>query len=110
MTTVQMKLVIDFVDAKNNEDVSAFLECFSPESVVRDTGENEVLEGLEAIRSWGEKIFQTYKLTTAPISLSDEGSGVLFKANVSGDFEGSPIVFSYRFSFENSRILELVIE
>ncbi len=82
--------------AQAERDIDALAACFSAEARVRDEGHEHV--GRAAIRAWMEAARAKYSFTAEPLSTREEGGRRLVVARVSGNFPGSPVELTYRFS------------
>lgn len=98
-----------YFQAKANDRPNDTIECFAPDAVVIDEGEDLEIRGREAIQSWINGTIAAYKLTTEITDSAQEGNEIVVTALVSGDFPGSPAEFDYRFVLDGSLILRLVI-
>ncbi len=96
-----------YVRAENSGDFEAMSACFVPYATVRD--EERFYEGIPAIKAWRAKTKRKYYDTVTPLEIStSEGSAVL-KAELSGNFPGSPVTARFHFVLENDRIASLQI-
>lgn len=91
--------------AQNNFDSHAYAECFSETAVVFDEG--KIHNGKSEIRQWIEKANNEYRSAMNSLEYSDEDE--ILKAEVSGNFPGSPIILSYHFKINNDLIESLKI-
>jgi len=99
------EVIADLVAAQNNFDSLAYANCFSQTAIVFDEGKNHT--GKAAIKNWIEESNQKYKAVMKPIEYSEAEE--ILKAEVSGNFPGSPIVLSYQFKLKNAQIQSLKI-
>lgn len=99
------KVVEQLVKTQNDYDSAAYAQCFTESAVVFDEGKTHT--GREAIEQWIDKANQEYRATMKPLEyLDSEG---LLKAEVSGNFPGSPLVLKYHYEFEDGLIRSLKI-
>ena len=96
----------DLIDAQNNSDSIAYVECFSENAIVKDEG--KTYSGKQEIKQWISKTNETYKITMNPLEYSVDKQ--VLKAEISGDFASNPIVLSYQFNFKEEKISFLEID
>lgn len=99
------KVVADLVAAQNNFDSLAYADCFSDTAVVFDEGKTH--NGKTEIRNWIAKANIEYQATMKPLDYSEVDQ--ILKAEVSGNFPGSPLVLTYSYQIENGKIQSLRI-
>lgn len=101
------KPVQHYFTAANDGDVERMIAPFADNATVNDEGVDRV--GRPAIRKWMEDTTREYGAIATPESI-DQGPGVsAVKALVSGNFPGSPVHLTYRFSLEHDQIVRLEI-
>lgn len=98
-------VVADLVKAQNLFDAVAYADCFSEIAVVFDEGKTHT--GKAEIKNWIEKANEAYKAQMKPIAYS--ATEEILKAEISGDFPGSPIVLAYHFELKDELIQSLSI-
>ena len=96
-----------YVAANARRDVEAMLQAFAPDAVFRDNG--AVFQGRSEIRGLLEKEVVPVKAIFTPQSLRHEGGEVVVEGPAHGDFPGSPIPFTYRFTLESDAIKTLEV-
>ena len=96
-----------YVAANARLDVDAMLEPFAADAVVRDNG--AVLRGHAEIRSLFEEAVVPVKAIFTPDTARHEDGQVVVEGPAHGDFKGSPIRFTYRFTLDNDAIKALEI-
>jgi len=96
-----------FVRAENSGDVDAFSECFAPGATVRDEG--HFYEGLPAIKAWTLSAKKKYKHTVTPLEIRSSDGTATLKAQLSGEFPGSPVTADFHFALVNDQIAALQI-
>ncbi len=101
------EVVKDLVDAHNNSDSTAFANCFSESATVFDEGKNYT--GKKEIKSWIEKASKEYNAIMKPIEFEGNAEKAGLKAEVSGNFPGSPLVLTYDLEFNGNHIQSLEI-
>ncbi|WP_336732172.1 nuclear transport factor 2 family protein [Chryseobacterium sp. VD8] len=99
------KVITDLVEAQNNFDSLAYAECFSETAVVFDEGKTHT--GKKEIQEWIKEANEKYQSIMAPVAYSETEE--ILKAEVSGNFPGSPIVLSYHLKLEDGLIQSLNI-
>lgn len=101
------KVVSNLVKAQNEFDSAAYAGCFSETAVVFDEGETHT--GRKEIQHWIDNANKRYRALMIPVGFEENESESLLKAEVSGDFPGSPIVMTYHLQMENELIKSLKI-
>ncbi len=101
------KVVADLVKAQNNFDSIAYANCFSETAVVFDEGKTH--NGRTEIEQWIADANQRYKATMRPIRFEEKETESILNAEISGTFDGSPIVLKYHFELEGELIKSLRI-
>ncbi|MRS60197.1 nuclear transport factor 2 family protein [Larkinella terrae] len=101
------KVVADLVLAQNNFDSVGYATCFSETAVVFDEGKTH--NGRKEIAHWIADANERYKATMKPISFEENETESLLKVEVSGDFDGSPVVLSYHLEIADEWIQSLKI-
>ena len=85
----------------------ALARCFTPQAVMKDDG--HTYTGVAAVTAFLAKASAQYGATSVPLDIQQEGDLQCVRANVTGNFPGSPIVLSYRFGLERGLIASLEI-
>jgi len=96
-----------YVAANARLDAAAMLAPFAADAVVRDNG--AVLRGHAEIGALFEEAVVPVKAIFTPDTARREGGQVVVEGPAHGDFKGSPIRFTYRFTLENDAIKALEI-
>ncbi|RZK41088.1 MAG: nuclear transport factor 2 family protein [Pedobacter sp.] len=99
------KVITELVKTQNNFDSVAYSNCFSETAVVFDEGKTH--EGRKKIEQWIADANDRYKAKMQPVSFQETES--ILKVEVSGQFEGSPIVLNYHLELANDLIQSLKI-
>lgn len=99
------KVIADLAQAQRNFDSAGYSNCFSETAVVFDEG--KVHSGRKEIQNWIEKANAEYQTVMKPIEYSEADE--ILKAEVSGNFPGSPIVLTYHFKIKDGLIQSLKI-
>ncbi len=99
--------VLDLVNAQANHDSAAFADCFSETAVVFD--ESKTHKGRIEIQQWIDQANKKFNTVMKPLEYTHcETTGILL-AEISGTFEGSPIILNYNFVFRDGKIQSLKI-
>jgi ketosteroid isomerase-like protein len=101
------KVVSDLVAAQNNFDSVAYANCFSETAVVFDEGKTH--KGRKEIEHWIADANEKYRAIMKPVSFEERETESLLKAEVSGNFDGSPIVLRYHLGIADELIQSLKI-
>ncbi len=98
-------VIADLTNAQNNFDSVAYANCFSETAVVFDEGKTH--NGKTEIQQWIKKANDEYQAVMKPLEYS--ATEEILKAEVSGNFPGSPIVLTYHFQLKDRLIESLKI-
>ena len=96
-----------YVAANARLDVDGMLRPFAADAVLRDNG--AVLRGHAELRRLFEEAVVAVKAIFTPDTVRYEDGQVVVEGPAHGDFKGSPIRFTYRFTLENDAIRALEI-
>lgn len=96
-----------YVAANAGLDTDGMLTPFAADAVLLDNG--TVFQGRAEIRRLLEEAVVAAKAIFTPDTLRHEGGQVVLEGLGRGDFKGSPIRFTYRFTLENGAIKALEI-
>lgn len=99
------KVITDLVKAQDDFDSAEYANCFSDNAVVYDEG--KTYHGKKAIERWIDKANRDYQMTMKPLEYAENDQ--VLKAEISGSFNGSPLVLTYRFELKNGLIERLEI-
>ena len=99
--------IADYIEANARLDVDAMLKPFATDAVLIDVGRR--LEGHAEIRTLFEEEVVAVKANFTPDSVRRENGKIVVEGPAHGDFKGSPIRFTYRFTLENDAIKALEI-
>ncbi|MDR6562401.1 MULTISPECIES: nuclear transport factor 2 family protein [unclassified Arcicella] len=98
-------VIADLTNAQNNFDSVAYANCFSETAIVFDEGQNH--KGKKEIQQWIKKANEAYQAVMKPLEYASTDE--ILKAEVSGNFPGSPIVLAYHFKLKDGLIEYLKI-
>lgn len=101
------KVITNLVKAQNDFDSAAYANCFSETAVVFDEGKTH--NGRVKIAHWISDANSRYQATMQPVSFEEKETESILKAEISGNFEGSPIVLSYHLQIADELIQSLKI-
>src|SRR6188768_4433512 len=90
------KPIADYVEANARLDVDGMLKPFQRDAVFIDNGKQ--FEGQAAIRQLFEEEVIPVKAIFTPDTVREEGGDVVVEGPAYGDFPGSPLRFTYRFT------------
>lgn len=91
--------------AEHNPD--ALARCFTAQAVMNDMG--HVYSGIDAITAFMAQASARYNATSMPLAIERQDEFQLVRAEVSGNFPGSPVILAYRFGLERGLIASLEI-
>ncbi len=98
-------VIADLTQAQNSFDSLAYSNCFTETAVVFDEGKTH--NGRKEIENWIDIANKDYQATMKPLEYSTKEE--ILKAEVSGNFPGSPIVLAYHFKIKDGLIHSLKI-
>ncbi|MCF1503807.1 nuclear transport factor 2 family protein [Afifella sp. H1R] len=93
--------------ADRRHDLETLLQTLTPDAVVRDEGQEHC--GLEAIAAWWRETKEKYRHCAQPLEGSEAHDTYRVRAEVRGDFPGSPAVLTFGFRLKGDRIAALEI-
>ncbi|MDD1508947.1 nuclear transport factor 2 family protein [Pseudomonas sp. CNPSo 3701] len=101
--------IADYIEANTRLDLDGMMEHFHKDAVFIDNGKQHV--GQASIRRLLENEGIAVKAIFEPDTVRDEDSVVVLEGPTHGDFPGSPLRFTYRFTMENDaiKILETTV-
>ena len=94
-----------FIDGNAKLDLEAMLKPFLRDAVFIDNGKH--FEGQAAIRQLFEDEVIPVKAIFTPDTVRKEGDDVVVEGPARGDFPGSPLRFTYRFTLVDGAIKTL---
>jgi ketosteroid isomerase-like protein len=101
------KPIADYVEANARLDLDGMLNPFVRDAVFIDNGKR--FEGEAAIRHLLEEEVIPVKAIFMPDAIREEGGDVVVEGPAHGDFPGSPLRFTYRFTLVSSAIKTLKV-
>ncbi|MEE2915849.1 hypothetical protein COA17_02060 [Sphingomonas ginsenosidimutans] len=99
--------IADYVAANARLDADAMLRPFAADAVFVDNGKR--FEGSEQIRALFEREVIAVKAVFAPDAIRHEAGRVVVEGPAHGDFPGSPLRFTYRFTLDGDAIAALEV-
>lgn len=99
--------IATFVAANARLDVEGMLKPFAHDAVAYDMGRSHHRRA--QLKTWFEEEVIAVKAIFAPDTVRYEDGVVVVEGPASGDFNGSPIRFTYRFALEKDAIKTLEI-
>ncbi|GGH17830.1 nuclear transport factor 2 family protein [Sphingobacterium alkalisoli] len=93
------------VTAQDNFDSHRYANCFSETAIVLDEG--KTYNGRAEIQRWIQKANDEFRIVMKPLEYSETEETL--KAEVSGNFDGSPAVLTYHFALHEGKIQSLKI-
>jgi hypothetical protein len=96
-----------YVAANAGLDVDGMLRPFAVDAVFRDNG--ALFQGHAELRTLFEEEVVAVKAIFTPDAMRRDGDHVVVEGPAHGDFKGSPIRFTYRFTLKNDAIQVLEV-
>ncbi|MBO9726864.1 MAG: nuclear transport factor 2 family protein [Novosphingobium sp.] len=101
------KPIADFVEANARLDIDGMSKPFQRDAVCIDNGKH--FEGQAAIRQLFEEEVIPVRAIFTPDTVREEDGNVVVEGPAHGDFPGSPLRFTYRFTLSDGTIETLEI-
>ena len=106
--SIQLPPHVDlYIQLENAGDTERLSECFAPNAIIRDEG--RTYEGLAAIKAWKAETKKKYHHTVTPLAVAQQKGKTVLKAQLTGNFPGSPVTVNFDFVLEAGKILSLEI-
>lgn len=99
------EIISDLIESQNSFDSIAFAHCFSEEAIVTDEG--KTYHGRTEIQHWIADANSKYETIMKPINFTVKQTESILTAELTGSFDGSPIVLHYHFKIQNNLIQSL---
>lgn len=100
-------IIAELVKAQNSYDSVTYANCFSETAVVVDEGNR--YKGRTEIKEWIEEANEKFRVVMKPIELTEIEAICILTAEVSGSFDGSPVLLDYHFEIVADKIDSLEI-
>jgi ketosteroid isomerase-like protein len=94
--------IADYVEANARLDIDGMVQPFVEDAVFIDNGKR--FEGHAAIRQLFEEEVAPVKAIFMPDTVREDGAAVVVEGPAVGDFPGSPLRFTYRFTLARGAI------
>lgn len=107
MTFALPRPVADYVAANARLDLDGMLRPFAPDAVVRDDGGTH--QGHAELRAWIQDATLAARAIFTPDAHHQEDGQVVVSGLTAGDFKGSPLRFTLRFTLADDAIRALEI-
>jgi hypothetical protein len=107
MATALPTPITAYVEANARLDLDGMLAPFAQHAVVSDDGGRHV--GRDEIRAWIQTATIASRAVFTPETWRAQGGAIVVDGRAAGDFPGSPIRFSFRFTLDGDRISELEV-
>jgi ketosteroid isomerase-like protein len=100
-------LLSEYFAAANTDDADRIAACFAEDAKVHD--EKQDFAGRAAIRQWAIEARKKASFRSEPFEREGEPDAPIVRAHVTGNFPGSPVDLTYRFTLANGKIATLSI-
>ena len=107
MTVELPGLVAEYFEAANTNDADRITACFATDARVSD--ERQDFVGRQAIRQWAVEARRKYSFKSEPFVREGDDDAPVVRSHVTGNFPGSPVDLTYRFTLANGAITTLSI-
>jgi hypothetical protein len=101
------QVVKDLVRAQDNFDSVAYANCFTETGVMLDEGKTH--KGRIEIQHWITEGNKKYKTVMKPVAFTQTDTTGVLSAEISGTFDGSPIVLKFHFEIRDGLIQTLKV-
>ena len=99
--------VAAYLAAEKAKDADALSRCFANDGIVHDEGRDYY--GRDAIRQWKQEADAKYRYVLHPLDARTKGDTVTLRAQLIGEFPGSPAELDHLFKLSNNQITSLEI-
>ena len=99
--------IADYVEANARLDVDGMLNTFAQDAVVQDDGGRH--QGRQALRAWIEAATVANRAIFDPETVHQRDGDIVLEGLTHGDFKGSPLRFTLRFTLAHGAIRALEI-
>lgn len=96
------KPIADYIEAQARLDLDGMIKPFLPGAIFTDNGKQFV--GHAEIRKMLQEMVIDLKAIFKPDTVREQDGDVVLEGPISGDFPGSPIRFTHRFTLEGDAI------
>jgi hypothetical protein len=98
-----------YMDSINSNDSSILEKCIAKDAHVHDAGENNHINGLEAIKNWRGGSNDEFKLNSEVTAVEEKYGIIIVISIASGNFPSSPHIFYYFFTVADDLITNIEI-
>lgn len=98
-----------YMESLNANDAAAIEASIAKDAHVYDMGENNHINGLEAIKKWRGAANEEFNLKSEVRNVEDKYGVTIVKSLTSGNFPGSPQLFYYFFTVVDGLITDILI-
>ncbi len=109
METKLTRPIALYMDSINSNDNSALEKCISKDAHIHDVGENNHINGLEAIKKWRGKSNTEFELKSEATDIEEKYGITIVTSIASGNFPTSPQMFYYFFTTADDLITNIEI-
>ncbi|MDQ0314999.1 nuclear transport factor 2 family protein [Amorphus orientalis] len=96
-----------YFNADSRNDAEAVLQVFLTDAIVKDEGKTH--RGCQEIEAWWRAAKAQYQPVAKPLDCTNEHDEYRVRAQVTGNFPGSPAVLTFAFRLEHNWITRLEI-
>ncbi|MEO3405044.1 nuclear transport factor 2 family protein [Mucilaginibacter sp. CAU 1740] len=100
-------VIKQLITAQNKLDAAAYAHCFSADATVLDEG--KTYHGVIEIEQWISAANDKYKTQMVPLDFVHLDGKDVLTTEISGTFDGSPVILSYNFVIEQGLIQTLKV-
>jgi len=97
-----------YVEATNAQDARRVAAAFLPDATVHDEG--HLHRGRADIAAWSEETARKYGAIMVPLAIDGTDGRYALRAEVSGNFPGSPITLAFHFALQSNSIASLEVK
>jgi ketosteroid isomerase-like protein len=107
MTNALPTPIAAYAAANARLDADGMLASFTPDAVVRDDGGRHA--GRDEIKAWIDAATIAARAVFTPETWREQDGRIIVEGPTAGDFPGSPIRFTFRFTLRDGAIAGLEI-
>jgi hypothetical protein len=98
-----------YIDSINSNDNTVLENCIAKDAHVHDVGENNHINGLEAIKKWRGGSNNEFKLKVEVTNIEEKYGITIVTSIARGNFPSSPHMFYYFFTIADDLIANIEI-
>ena len=99
--------VAEYLAAEEAKDADALSRCFTEDGTVHDEGQDYY--GRDSIRQWKQVAGVNYRYVLQTVNVQTFGDRVTVRAQLIGEFPGSPVELDHIFKLSGDKIASLEI-